>query len=122
MAIPKKIVRTGKGFIEASQQKRCPHHDMPMEFKPDEGAWRCPSSRCTYRLVPKAQVERGSAAVEAGDFELFTYKDKDNVRIYLIRSLKSNIMFDITDHITQVKGTGERIRVTMKFDNIVWRE
>lgn len=116
------VLRKGKGISKIVKDKECPHHKKLLHYEPDTGYWRCREAGCNYRLVPKADVERGSATVDQGPFELFVYKDRDNVRNYLIRSLKSNIVFDITDHVTKVRGVGADTTVEMRFNNIAIKE
>lgn len=115
-------LRKGKGLAVTSKNKMCPTHKMPLHYDAATGYWHCQNTVCNYRLVPKADAERGSATVDQGPFELFVFTDSDNVTNYLIRSLKSNIIFNITDHMKKVRGGPNNMTVEMFFDNIAIKE
>lgn len=75
---------------------KCPLHDLPMKFTPNDLAWACGYQGCKQIALPEAELGRGKVIMGRGDLVLLIFEERGEAN-YLIRCLDNNVVINITE-------------------------
>jgi hypothetical protein len=118
-------VRVEPVAVKAPRSKPlCPMHSMHMEYDQIRGVWACVVDGCHQIAFPANQTDKGKPVVGTGTIELMRIKDPGGSKEgrYLLRSVESNVILDITDYVDNVlvgTDTGQVHSVTLRVEHFL---
>ncbi|MFE9742937.1 hypothetical protein [Streptomyces sp. NPDC006477] len=102
-------VKTVKGARPKTpiRKPRCQNrdHDEPpeMEYKPEEGLWRCPIPGCKMKARPKGDAPAGKVTLGKGELDFRVVFAEPGAKPSILLMAANNIALDVTDYVEMDK-------------------